>query len=130
MTTTQQHSYEVWASTLLYSTFAVSLVTDFLLGCGYFAPHLSPWQMLMLGVTPLLLFVYYKIRQGNQGAKVFFLTLYGFVLLHILAGGVPAASYATPLAATSLLLQHGLQIGACALMLLSMQKPAKALLKA
>jgi hypothetical protein len=128
MTATQQRSCEVWASNLLYLTFAVSVVADFLLGRGYFAPHKSTGQYLMLyGATPLLLYVYYKIRQGLKGAKTFFLTVYAFVLLQLLSGGLPPTSYDTPLEAANLLVQHGLQIGACLLMLLSLGTPGQPL---
>jgi hypothetical protein len=127
MTTTQQHRYEVWASELLYLTFTVSFIIDFILGCGYFAPHKSPGQyFLLFGVNPLLLFVYYKIRQGVKGAKTLFMTLYAFVLLQLLSGGLSPASYDTPLEAGNLLVQHGLQVGACLLLLLSLRTPAEA----
>ena len=76
MENTRKHTYEVWASNLLYLTFAVSVVANFMLHCGYFAAHKSTGQYLMLyGVSPLLLFAYYKIRQGIKGAKTLFLTL-------------------------------------------------------
>lgn len=54
----------------------MSVVANFMLHCGYFAAHKSTGQYLMLyGVSPLLLFAYYKIRQGIKGAKTLFLTL-------------------------------------------------------
>jgi hypothetical protein len=131
MTATQQRSCEVWASNLLYLTFGVSVVADFLLNRGYFAPHKTTGQYLMLyGANPLLLFVYYKIREGLKGAKTFFLTLYAFVLLQLLNGGQPPASYDTPLELASLLVQHGLQIGACLLMLFSLLVPTRTPAKA
>lgn len=130
MTTTQQHRYEVWASNMLYLTFAVSVVADFLLRRGYFAPHKSTGQYLMLYLaSPFLLYVYYKIRQGVKGAKTLFLTLYAFVLFQLLNGGLSPASYDTPLEAINLLVQHGLQVGASLLLLLSLRTPAEPVLK-
>ena len=55
----------------------------------------------------------YKIRQGVKGAKTLILTLYAFVLLHLLSGGLAPTSYNTSLEATNLLVQYGLQVGAC-----------------
>ena len=131
MTTAQQHRYEVWASTLLYLTFLISVVADFLLSRGYFAPHKTIAQYLTLyAVTPFLLFVYYKIRQGIKGAKTLFLTLYAFVLFQFISDGLSPTAYDTPLEATNLLLQHGLQICACVLLLLSLHKPADTLVQA
>jgi hypothetical protein len=127
MTPAQQHRYEVWASELLYATFTVSFIADFILGCGYFAPHKSMAQYFMLfGANPLLLFIYYKIRQGVKGAKTLFLTLYAFVLLQLMSEGLSPTSYDTPLEAANLLVQHGLQVGACVLLLLSMHTPSDA----
>lgn len=124
MTATQQHRFEVWASNLLYLTFAVSVVADYLLGHGYFAPHKSTAQYLTLyAATPLLLWVYYKIRQGVKGAKTLFLTLYAFVLFHLMSDGLPPTSYDTPLEVASLLVQHGLQVCACLLLLVSLRQP-------
>jgi hypothetical protein len=131
MTTTQQHRYEVWASDLLFLTFTVSFIADFLLGCGYFALHKSTGQyFLLFGVNPFLLFVYYKIRQGVKGAKTLLLTLYAFVLLQLLSGGLPPTSYDTPLELGNLLVQHGLQVGACLLLLLSLRTPSESVQKA
>lgn len=122
MTSTQQHRCEAWASNLLYLTFLVSLVTDYVLGRGYFAPHKSQGQYLELYLaTPLLLLVYYYIRQGLRGAKVFFLVTYAFVLFHLFSEGVSPSAYDTELEAFSLLTQHGLQIMACLLILLSLR---------
>jgi hypothetical protein len=126
MTTTQQHRYEVWASELLYLTSTVSFFADFILDQGYFAAHKSVGQYILLfGANPLLLFVYYKIRQGAKGAKTLFLTLYAFVLLQLLRGGLSPTSYDTPLKLANLLVQHGLQLGACLLLLLSLRLPAE-----
>jgi len=127
MTTTQQHRFEVWASMMLYLTFGVSVVADFLLARGYFAPSHSPKGYFMLYLAnPFLLYVYYQIRKGVAGAKKLFLVLYAFVLLELLQGGLALASYDTPLEATNLLVQHGLQVAACLLLLLSMQTPSDA----
>ncbi|MDO7875508.1 hypothetical protein Q5H93_12260 [Hymenobacter sp. ASUV-10] len=41
MTRPLQRRLELSAAALLYLTFAVSLVADWLLGQGYFAPHKS-----------------------------------------------------------------------------------------
>lgn len=122
MTATQQHRFEFWAAALLYLTFAVSVVTDFLLGRGYFAPHKSmgDYSTLYLA-TPLLLVVYYFIGKGLRGAKTLFLVLYAFVLFHLMSDGLPPASYDTPLELGSLLVQHGLQVAACLLLLLSLR---------
>lgn len=127
----QQHKYEVWASNLLYLTFTISLITDFVLEYGYFAPHKSMGQYLILyGVNPLLLFVYYKIRQGLKSAKTFFLVCYAFVIFHIFSDGVDASSYDTELKTFSLVAQHTSQILACLFMLLSLRpttsQPTKA----
>jgi hypothetical protein len=124
MTTAQQHRYEVWASELLYLTFTVSFLADFVLGQGYFAAHKN--YLLLFGANPLLLFIYYKIRKGIKGAKTLFLTLYAFVLLQLLRGGLSPASYDTPLKLANLLVRHGLQLGACLLLLLSLRMPAEA----
>ena len=121
MTTAQQRRYEVWASDLLFLTFTVSFVADFVLRCGYFAPHKSTGQYF-------LLFVYYKIRQGVKAAKTLFLTLYAFVLLQLLSGGLSPTSYDTPLELGNLLVQHGLQVGACLLLLLSLWRPSESAL--
>jgi hypothetical protein len=96
----------------------------------FFAPHKSPGQYLLLfGANPLLLFVYYKIRQGVKGAKTLILTLYAFVLLQLLSGGLAPTSYDTALETSNLLVQHGLQVGSCLLLLLSLRTPAKPALK-
>jgi hypothetical protein len=127
MTITQQHRFEVWASTMLYLTFSVSLVVDFLLACGYFASSHSPKGYFTLYVAnPFLLYLYYQIRKGVSGAKKLFLVLYALVLLELLQGGLALASYDTPLEVANLLVQHGLQVGACLLLLLSMRTPGGA----
>jgi hypothetical protein len=126
MTTNRQHCYEVWASSLLYLTFAVSLVSDFVLQCGYFAAQKSTGDYLTLyAATPFLLYVYYRIRQGTRGAKTLFLTLYAFVLYHLLSGGLPPTSYDAPLKLGSLVVQHALQVVACGFLMLSLRKPSE-----
>jgi len=125
MEPSKQHKYEVWASNLLYLTFVVSLVTDFILKCGYFAPHKSGSQLVMLYViTPFLLFVYYKIRQGVKGAKTLFLACYALVVFQIISDGLSPAAYDTELKAFSLAAQHTSQILACLFILLSLRTPA------
>ena len=112
---------------MLYLTFAVSVVADFLLSRGYFSLHKSTKDYVMLyAITPFLLWVYYQIRKGVRGAKTLFLVLYAFVLVQLMSDGLHPASYDTPLEITNLLVQHGLQIGACLLMLLSLQTPTDA----
>lgn len=122
MKPSQQHKYEVWASNLLYLTSAISIVTDYVLKDGCFAPHKSLWQYLLLyGANLFLLFVYYKIRQGLKGAKTFFLVCYAFVVFHILSDGISPSTYDTELKAFSLAAQHTSQILACLFILLSLR---------
>ena len=124
VTAIQQHRCEVWASNLLFLTFAVSLVADYRLGCGYFAAHKSQaaYGMLYLG-NPILLATYYYIRRGLRGAKTLFLTLYAFVLFNLMTGGLSPTSYDTPFELGNLLVQHGLQVAACLLLLASLREP-------
>jgi hypothetical protein len=58
------------------------------------------------------------------------LFLYALVLLEIAHGELAFSSYDTPLEVASLIVQHGLQLGACLLVLLSLQKPAALAAKA
>lgn len=126
MTTTQQRHFEVWASNLLYLTFGVSLVADYLLGHGYFAPGKRQGQYFELYLAmPVLLVVYYYIRQGVRGAKTLFLVLFAFVLFHLHEGGLPPSDYDTEWEVFSLVLQYGLQLMACALLLLSLRAPTE-----
>jgi len=123
MTRTLQHRFELGAAALLYLTFAVSLVADWLLGQGYFAPHKSTSQYLMLyGAMPLLLVIYYCIGKGMRGAKTTFLTLYAFVLLDFMTGGLLPAHYDTRPKLVNLVVQHGLQVVASVLILVSLRK--------
>ncbi len=125
-TAAQQHRYEVWASTLLYLTFAISTLVGLFSALGYFPRHQSTASYLvMYTAAPPLLVVYYYIRKGARVAKILFLALYAFVLLQLLRSGLPPTSYAaTPPEVAHLLVQHVLQVGACALLLLSLRAPA------
>lgn len=124
MNSTQQHKYEVWASAALYLTFSISLITDLTLRRGYFAAHKSTGEYFTLyAVNPFLLYVYYQIRKGSRGAKTLFLTLYAFVLYHLLSGELTPGQYDTPFKLGSLVAQHLVQVTACVLLLLSLSKP-------
>jgi hypothetical protein len=125
MTAAQQHRYEAWASSTLYFAFAVSLVRDIVFRGGYFAAHATPRDYFLLYVAnPFLLYLYYQIRRGVASAKKISLFLYALFLLEIAHGELASSSYDTSLEVASLVVQHGLQLGACLLMLLSLQKPA------
>ena len=65
-------------------------------------------------------------QRSARGAKTLFLTLYAFVLYHMLSGDLPPSSYDAPLKLGSLVVQHALQVAACGLLLLSLQKPTDA----
>jgi len=124
MTAAQQHRYEVWASSMLYFAFAVSLVGDIVFRGGYFAAHATPRDYFLLYVAnPFLLCLYYQIWKGMASAKKIFLFLYVLVLLELAHGELASSSYDTPPEVASLVVQHGLQLGACLLVLLSLQKP-------
>lgn len=125
MTAAQQHRYEAGAARLLYLAFAISLVGDGVFRGGYFAAHPTPRDYFLLYVAnPFLLYLYYQIQKGVAGAKQLVLALYALVLLELAHGELASSSYDTPLELASLLVQYGLQLGACLLMLLSLRKPA------
>ncbi|OGX91268.1 hypothetical protein [Hymenobacter coccineus] len=128
LTAAQQHRYEVWASNLLFLTFAISTAVGLLVALGYLPRHRGPAQygyLSMYTAAPPLLVVYYYIRRGARVAKILFLLLYAFVLLQIISGWRPLTSYATPAGIVHLLAQQGLQIGACVLLFLSFRTPTK-----
>lgn len=128
--TTQQHRYEIWASNLLFLTCAISTAVGLLTARGYLPRHRGPAQygyLSMYTTAPPLLVVYYYVRRGASVAKILFLLLYAFILLQIISGWRPLIAYATPAGIVHLLVQQGLQIGACVLLFLSFRTPAKPL---
>jgi hypothetical protein len=68
---------------------------------------------------PLLLVFYYYIHQGVRGAKTFFLVIYAFVLFHLPRDRISPRLYDKELEVFNLVMQHGLQLLACVLLLLS-----------
>lgn len=124
MTITKQYRYEAWAATLLYLTFIISVVADYILSRGYFAPHKSTKEYVMLyAIMPSLLWIYKQIHKGIRWAKILFLFLYVFVLVYLIKSGLVSISHGKPLEFANLIIQHWAQIMACLLLLLSLQKP-------
>jgi hypothetical protein len=130
METSQQHRQEIWASNALYLSFAASLVTQYLVQSGYFATQKSVADILWLyAVNPIMLWVYYLIREGVYKAKTLYLALYGLVALQLCAvavlgvvtDGLAGSEREMTLKIIGLVAEQSLKIGACVLILKSMR---------
>lgn len=121
MVTTQKSKYDVWASNLLFLAFALSLLMGFLRHTSYFADELSTKDYIILYlIQPLVLVLYYYIRQGSRPAKTLFLALAGVTILQSLANGFNISFSSDPLWAFDLLSQFLLSLGAGVLVILSL----------
>lgn len=120
MESTQPSKYDRWASNALFLAFGLSVVTNFFLKRGYFASdqHTKDYVTLYL-ITPLLLVVYYYIRKGLRGAKLFFLAVYGVLLFELITKGIGAVMASTPLLMFDFISQHILQATASIFIIVS-----------
>lgn len=126
MEATQPTKYDIWASNALFLAFGLSIVTNFFLKRGYFGSdlHTKDYVTLYL-IAPFLLFVYYKIRKGLRGAKIFFLTIYGVLLFELLTKGTGAVMASSPLYKFDFISQHVLQATASILIIISLLQAKK-----